>query len=330
MSVGAFGLRQIGTFIEATANDLLQGVLAGGVLYYHGMALAADCLALDDQHRRSPEMTRTIGQAMAIACVPAGRLLRNQVRRLRELLRERRRLALAAAKDAAKQGFDKVRTTSSSTWDSVKQVFKPQGGYVTGPGLNGASALASPQCSAHVRLRPLATSRISRKISQPVSSMVALPRGDAAGIQIDQVRPLLRQRRARRDLDHRHQRQPVRLPSPVVKTCRFIDASCCVPQMKSLAGRGGEHQALRRRPAPRGWPPPDRRCCPPWRPSPAPSPPRSPARRACCRASGWRCGRRSPRARYSSYQRISRIRVARHVRRSRRAASAGARRRAPR
>ena len=121
MSVGAFGLRQLGSFIEATSNDLLQGVLAGGILYYHGMALAADCLALDEEHRRSPEMTRTIGQAMNIACAPAGRLLRDQVRRMREFLRERRRLAFGAAKEAAKQGVDKLRTASSSTWDSVKE-----------------------------------------------------------------------------------------------------------------------------------------------------------------------------------------------------------------
>jgi hypothetical protein len=120
MSVGAFGLRHIGSFIETTANDLLQGVLAGGILYYHGMALAAECLALDEEHRRSPEMTRTIGQAMNIACAPAGRLLRDQVRRMREFLRERRRMVFGAATDAAKHGIDKLRTSSSSKWASVK------------------------------------------------------------------------------------------------------------------------------------------------------------------------------------------------------------------
>jgi hypothetical protein len=120
MSVGSFGLRQLGTFIETTSDDLLQGVITGGILYYHGMALAADCLALDEQHRRSPEMTRTIGQAMWIACNPAGRLLRDQVRRMREFLRERRRQAFVAAKDAAKHGVDKLRSTSASKWDSLK------------------------------------------------------------------------------------------------------------------------------------------------------------------------------------------------------------------
>jgi hypothetical protein len=121
MSVGAFGLRHIGSFIETTANDLLQGVLAAGILYYHGMALAADCLALDEEHRRSPEMTRTIGKAMHEACVPAGRLLRDQVRRMRRFLRERRRMILGKATDAAKQGVDKMRTASRFRWNKKKQ-----------------------------------------------------------------------------------------------------------------------------------------------------------------------------------------------------------------
>lgn len=121
MSVGAFGLRHIGTFIEATANDLLQGVLAGGILYYHGMALAAECLALDLEHLRSPEMTRTIGQAMNVACAPAGRLLRDQVRRMRAFLRERRRMVFGAATDAAKNRIDKLRTASSSKWEGMKK-----------------------------------------------------------------------------------------------------------------------------------------------------------------------------------------------------------------
>ena len=112
MSVGAFGLRHLGNFIESTANDLLQGVLAGGILYYHGMALAAECLALDYEHRRSPEMTRTIGQAMNIACAPAGRLLRDQVRRMRAFLRERRSMVLDAAADAAR-----------NKWTIVKEFF---------------------------------------------------------------------------------------------------------------------------------------------------------------------------------------------------------------
>jgi hypothetical protein len=121
LNVGSFGLRQLGSFIETTSTDLLQGVLAAGILYYHGMAIAADCLALDEEHRRAPEMNRTTRQAMMIACAPAGLLLRDQVRKMREFLRERRRLAFAAAKDVAKQGVGKLRSASSSSWESVKE-----------------------------------------------------------------------------------------------------------------------------------------------------------------------------------------------------------------
>jgi len=124
MSIGAFGLRHIGTFIEATANDLLQGVLAGGVLYFHGMALAADCLAVDREHRASSEMTRTIAQSMLVAVAPAGQLLRDQVRRMRAFLRGRRQLAFTAAKDAAKLGVDKLRDASLGHWETVKGASK--------------------------------------------------------------------------------------------------------------------------------------------------------------------------------------------------------------
>jgi hypothetical protein len=121
MNVGAFGLRHIGSFIETTANDLLRGVLAGGILYYHGMALAAECLALDEEHRGSPQMTRTIGHAMNVACTPAGLLLRDQVRRMRGFLRQRRRMVFGAATGAAKQGVDELRVAWPFKWAKAKK-----------------------------------------------------------------------------------------------------------------------------------------------------------------------------------------------------------------
>lgn len=124
VSIGAQGIRHIGEFIAHTSDDLLRGVLAAGVLYYHGMALAAECLALDEQHRATPEMNRTISQAMAMASEPAGRILRDQVRTMRGFLRKRRQMALAAAKGVVKQGADamveNVRSASSRVWASVK------------------------------------------------------------------------------------------------------------------------------------------------------------------------------------------------------------------
>jgi hypothetical protein len=131
VSIGAQGIRHIGEFVAHTSDDLLRGVLAAGVLYYHGMALAAECLALDEQHRCAPEMNRTISQAMAMASEPAGRILRDQVRMMRGFLRKRRQMALAAAKGVVKQGADavveNVRSASSKVWASVKPGSRKDG-----------------------------------------------------------------------------------------------------------------------------------------------------------------------------------------------------------
>ena len=131
LGIGAFGLRHLGSFIESTSDDLLQGVLAAGILYYHGMALASECLALDEEHRRSPAMNRTVSQAMTMAVTPAAGMLRDQVRSLRQFLRERRRIALTAARDKVTQGagtaMDSARNASAALWDSLVTTARKMG-----------------------------------------------------------------------------------------------------------------------------------------------------------------------------------------------------------
>ena len=78
-------------------------------------------LALDREHRESAAMSRTVAQAMALATAPAGRLLRDQARRMREFLRERRRMIFSTAKEAAKGGVDRLKTASTSRWDRLKE-----------------------------------------------------------------------------------------------------------------------------------------------------------------------------------------------------------------
>lgn len=96
LGVGAAGMQAVGTVIEEAGEELVQGALAGGILYYHGMAIAADVLALDEEHRRSPEMTRTAKQgAMRVAGV-AGQMLRDQVRRYRGAYRQKNQAPLRA------------------------------------------------------------------------------------------------------------------------------------------------------------------------------------------------------------------------------------------
>jgi hypothetical protein len=58
---------------------------------------------------------------MTVATAPAGQLLRDQVRRMREFLRERRRMIFSAAKEAAKEGVDRLKTASTSRWDRLKE-----------------------------------------------------------------------------------------------------------------------------------------------------------------------------------------------------------------
>lgn len=123
VTVGTSGLRSIGTFIEHAANELLQGVLAAGILYYHGMALAAECLALDAKHRSNPAMRRTIPQAMRMACAPAGRLVRDQVRGLRSLLRERRRQILTVAKENVTGSAGKIGDAAKGLAGRATKLF---------------------------------------------------------------------------------------------------------------------------------------------------------------------------------------------------------------
>ncbi len=60
LGFGAAGLKQIAELIEKIGDDLLQGMLAGAVIYHHGMALAASVLALDEEHLRQRAMRRSV------------------------------------------------------------------------------------------------------------------------------------------------------------------------------------------------------------------------------------------------------------------------------
>jgi hypothetical protein len=116
-------------------DELLQGALAGGVLYYHGMAIAADVLALDDDHRRSPAMTRTPLEGATRAAGVAGRLLRNQVNRYR--------------------GANRDRTVAPVR--SLKEKFWPK--KPTGGGEKELLALPAPDSAAIAPRNPIARSR---------------------------------------------------------------------------------------------------------------------------------------------------------------------------
>lgn len=99
LGIGATGLQSIADLTREGGDELLQGAIAGGVLYHHGMAIAADVLALDAAHRESPSMTRTPLQGAMKTAATAGQLLRDQVRRYRGVYRERKKAPIRAVSD---------------------------------------------------------------------------------------------------------------------------------------------------------------------------------------------------------------------------------------
>lgn len=90
LTVGQVGLHVLGTLIESVGDELTQGTLAAGILYYHGMALASDTLALDVAHRANPAMNRDFREAVWKMGEVAGSILRDLVRQRRTAFRDRR------------------------------------------------------------------------------------------------------------------------------------------------------------------------------------------------------------------------------------------------
>jgi hypothetical protein len=109
LTVGQVGLHILGNLIESVGDELTQGALAAGIIYYHGMALAADTLALDELHRQSPAMNRNFREAVWKMGEIAGSILRDCVRQRRTALREKRRQT--------------VRTLPKSAYTGIQALF---------------------------------------------------------------------------------------------------------------------------------------------------------------------------------------------------------------
>ena len=91
LTVGQVGLHALGNLIESAGDELAQGALAAGIIYYHGIALASDTLALDELHRQSPAMNRSVREGVWKMGEIAGSILRDLVRQRRNAYREKRR-----------------------------------------------------------------------------------------------------------------------------------------------------------------------------------------------------------------------------------------------
>lgn len=148
-SIGSAGLELVSKLIEKHGDDLFQGILAAGMAYYHGMDIAARCLALDDAHRATPEMTRTPFGCMQDMARKAGGIVLRYVRRRRKLLRDRRRKAMekvpvvgqtmrATAKTASgmlkatRAATDTMTKAASAVGDGAAKAGRAVGGGVAG------------------------------------------------------------------------------------------------------------------------------------------------------------------------------------------------------
>ncbi len=104
-TVGKQGMYALGNLIESVGDELAQGAIAAAILYHHGVALAADTLALDQEHRRDAEFNPNFAQGLGRMTALAGKILLDAVRQRRDAFRERRGMAIRRLPRAATEGI---------------------------------------------------------------------------------------------------------------------------------------------------------------------------------------------------------------------------------
>ena len=108
LTVGQVGLHALGSLIESVGDELAQGALAAAIIYFHGMSLAADTLALDLRHRASPAMNRNFREAVWRMGAVAGGILLDFVRQRRDAFREKRRRVIKTLPRTAYEGIQNL------------------------------------------------------------------------------------------------------------------------------------------------------------------------------------------------------------------------------
>jgi hypothetical protein len=115
LTVGKQGLHALGYLVETAGDQLTTGAIAASILYYHGMALAADALALDAEHRASPGMNRGFAEGLQRMASMSGSILLDCVRQRRTAFRDVR---MAAVKQLPKMATGSLRDRVTS-WFQV-------------------------------------------------------------------------------------------------------------------------------------------------------------------------------------------------------------------
>src|SRR5690242_10049254 len=108
LTVGQVGLHVLGSLIESVGDELTQGALAAGIIYFHGISLAADTLALDQVHRESPAMNRSFRDGVWKMGEIAGAILRDVIRQRRTAFRDRRRQIVRSLPRSAYVGIQSL------------------------------------------------------------------------------------------------------------------------------------------------------------------------------------------------------------------------------
>ena len=122
LTVGKQGLHALGHLVETAGDDLAAGATAAAILYYHGMALAADALALDAAHRASPTMNRGFAEGLQRMATMAGSILLDCMRQRRGAFRDVR---MAAVKQLPKMAGGGIRDKVTGWFRSEPGVREP-------------------------------------------------------------------------------------------------------------------------------------------------------------------------------------------------------------
>lgn len=121
LTVGKQGLHALGHLVESAGDQLTTGAIAAAILYYHGMALAADALAVDDAHRASPAMNRGFAEGLQRMASMAGSILLDCVRQRRGAFRDVR---MAAVKQLPKMATGGIRDKVAGWFGAGGEVAK--------------------------------------------------------------------------------------------------------------------------------------------------------------------------------------------------------------
>lgn len=99
VGISKAGAISIVMLIDKAGDDILEGLLAGGILYYQGASLAAECLAVDKKSLTSADFALSPKACVNEGIKRAGTILKDIIDGRRKQLADRRKKAWSMLKD---------------------------------------------------------------------------------------------------------------------------------------------------------------------------------------------------------------------------------------